>query len=194
VWIFLVPLIAKRLSNSEKGINLILQKSPELSISLSVPFNWNLFYFAALLYVIGNIIYFWKAPEVIKNYDNFKDFEEKDKSGFLIMNSVENFLDDHNEYNDYLNQVYYYFKWRHNIELPEPDEREELKNELMMRINDDRLSNLFAISASFIDRKRLPSRAFSTALYSFSVCLYGYVIIEQSVFVFTEFFSHYSFS
>ena len=49
LWIVFVPLVAKFFSKTESAVNFVLQKAPEpiITLSLGVPFSWNLFYFGS---------------------------------------------------------------------------------------------------------------------------------------------------
>jgi hypothetical protein len=64
VWLIIVPIIAK-----------FFVEIPitEDYIILELPFSWIIFYFSALAFVIGNILYL-RCPEIIKEYSSYRDF------------------------------------------------------------------------------------------------------------------------
>lgn len=191
LWFILVPIIAKILSNTEKGANFTLQSFPSLKITMAVPFSWNLFYFGSLAFVVAGVLYSWKAPNLIKKYKNFKDFLEKDSSGVAIVNEVEKNLETFKEKNTYFNNLYYYFdKEKNQTNELTSTEKESLKIKYMMNLSNDKMANLYAISIEYLDGKFLLSRVITTLLYFLSFSFYGYVILQQSIFVINEFIRH----
>jgi len=87
IYLVIVPLLAKLLSKLENPLKIILS-GIEYKFDLSLPFNWILFYFAALAFTIGYIIFFVRAPNIIKENINFSDFSDAKKnfnhlSGYL---------------------------------------------------------------------------------------------------------------
>lgn len=55
-----------------------------LTIDLHLPFNWILFYFAALFFTLGTIVYSLFAPNIFKEDQSFGDFEIKKKTNFHL--------------------------------------------------------------------------------------------------------------
>jgi|GEM_PF-4448005 len=41
----------------------------------AIPFSWHILYFSALFFTLGNIVYYFYAPSIIKENENFNDFE-----------------------------------------------------------------------------------------------------------------------
>ena len=68
-WMIITPITAKLLDNVEESV-----KIGELSITLSLPFSWTLFFFSATCFSFANLIFFWKCPEIIKKFENCKDY------------------------------------------------------------------------------------------------------------------------
>jgi len=191
LWIMLVPLIAKFLSHTETGINIILQQSPLLTLNLSVPFSWNLFYFGSLLFVLANVVYSMKAPKLIKRFNDFNGFMEKENSGVVVINSVEDSLETYEEKDRFIDHLHYHFHYCPDIEKPDSDQRISIRQKMMMNLNRDELANLFALSIEYLEKRKLYSRLIVSSLYFGSMALYGYVAIEQSIFVVKEFMRHH---
>lgn len=74
MWIFAVPLLVKAFEyiEDEKLIFQIFQQ--QLPISTTLPFSWSLFYFSALSLALGNMIYLFKCPKIIKEHPNYQSF------------------------------------------------------------------------------------------------------------------------
>ncbi len=66
VWVVVVPIVAKILS-SLKGYNII-------NFDFVLPFSWVLFYFSALSFLIGNILYNIFVPPIINENRSFSHF------------------------------------------------------------------------------------------------------------------------
>lgn len=83
IWMLVTPIVAKALSSVE-SINLSFLQTDQ-SISLSLPFSWQVFFFCALFFTVANIIYNMKCPRLISKYKNYADFESKDNSLYLVI-------------------------------------------------------------------------------------------------------------
>lgn len=74
MWIFAVPLLVKAFEyvEDEKLIFQIFQQ--QLPISTSLPFSWGMFYFSALFLALGNLIYLYKCPKIIKEHPTYQSY------------------------------------------------------------------------------------------------------------------------
>jgi len=55
--------------------NLVLRMFSEVfHVTFDLPFNWGVFYFAAVCFSIGGIIYSLRCPEIVKRYSAFPGF------------------------------------------------------------------------------------------------------------------------
>ncbi len=66
VWVVIVPIIAKVLSS--------LKEYQFINFDLVLPFSWVLFYFSALFFLIGNILYNIFVPPIINENRSFSHF------------------------------------------------------------------------------------------------------------------------
>ena len=71
IWLFLVPILAKALSNIN-SLTIPWLKNP---ITLSLPFSWSLFYISAIFFSIAGGIYAITCPTIIRKYENFSLFK-----------------------------------------------------------------------------------------------------------------------
>lgn len=80
-WVFIVPIIVEvfKLVN-EKEIQLTIFEY-QFNITLGLPFTWQIFFSASVLFMIGYFIYLYKAPSIIKDHNSWSDFEN---SGQLL--------------------------------------------------------------------------------------------------------------
>jgi len=79
MWIFAVPLLVKAFEyvEDEKLIFQIFQQ--QLPISTSLPFSWSMFYFSALFLALGNLIYLFKCPKIIKEHPTYQSYVNEGK-------------------------------------------------------------------------------------------------------------------
>jgi hypothetical protein len=79
MWIFVVPLLVKAFEyvEDEKLIFQIFQQ--KLPISTSLPFSWSMFYFSALFLALGNLIYLFKCPKIIKEHPTYQSYINEGK-------------------------------------------------------------------------------------------------------------------
>ncbi len=78
VWLILVPVAARIMAKFETPLYIpIADKTYILDISL--PFTWSIFFFSALFFTIGNILFIFFSPKIIKENDNYRDFEQAGK-------------------------------------------------------------------------------------------------------------------
>ncbi len=98
VWIFIVPVLAKALSRIEDPIKMMVFYQ-KFELHTSLPFSWWVFYFAAISFVLANLIFIWKCPKIVKDHNDFGDFLAK-KKGEAHLYYYATQLD--NQYNDFI--------------------------------------------------------------------------------------------
>ena len=78
VWLFIVPIFAKLFEHIRDTATIELF-SYSFTVSLALPFTWQVFYFSALCIVIANIIYQIFCPAIIKDHANYSHFKAEGK-------------------------------------------------------------------------------------------------------------------
>jgi len=73
IWLVIVPVTAKIFSKIENEIILTLN-GKEYILDLVLPFSWQMFFFSALFFVLGNLFYSMLSPKIIKEYRDFGHF------------------------------------------------------------------------------------------------------------------------
>ncbi|NQZ57716.1 MAG: hypothetical protein HRT88_09670 [Lentisphaeraceae bacterium] len=59
-----------------------------IKLSTSLPFSWQLFFIAACLFSVANIIYSISCPLIVKSYSNFTEFESQGKTRAQINQAI----------------------------------------------------------------------------------------------------------
>jgi hypothetical protein len=70
-WLAFTPTAATLLRHSNETVSI-----GGLTLSLSLPFSWVIFFFAALCFSLATTIYRLKCPELIKGFSNFSEVEK----------------------------------------------------------------------------------------------------------------------
>jgi hypothetical protein len=75
IWLVIVPVAAKLLSKIENELTITLGNQ-DIVLDMRLPFSWELFFFSALCFVVGNILYLMFCPAIIKDHTNYGNFKE----------------------------------------------------------------------------------------------------------------------
>lgn len=68
LWLILVPLAVKAL---EASPNPLVIPSIGVSLNLDLPFSWKIFYFSSVAFAVAGLIFDWRCPPLVKDYDGF---------------------------------------------------------------------------------------------------------------------------
>ncbi|WP_374088447.1 hypothetical protein [Methylomicrobium lacus] len=86
VWMLLTPIAAKLLGSVDHiSLGSI---APGVNVPLALPFSWKVFFYCSLCFAVGNLIYSLRAPEIIKRFRNYADFEEQEGSLYLLIEAT----------------------------------------------------------------------------------------------------------
>ncbi len=85
IYLVIVPVLAKIFSKIESPIEMSLG-GETMELMLVLPFSWKLFFFSALLFTIGSLLYNLMAPSIIKENKSFGEFLT-DKKNFSHIHS-----------------------------------------------------------------------------------------------------------
>ncbi len=84
IWLIIVPLAAKMFSALPE-VHTFKIFEANITVHFGLPFSWIIFYFMALFFAIGQFIYTVKCPEILKNYENFYDYEKSGSNDLLLL-------------------------------------------------------------------------------------------------------------
>ncbi len=74
IWLVIVPVSAKLFSKISDTITFSIGEF-QYQFDMVLPFSWVLFYFAALFFTIGNVLFVVFAPQIIKENEDYGGFE-----------------------------------------------------------------------------------------------------------------------
>lgn len=73
VWLIVVPVAAKFLSNAPETTTMTFFGAP-ISVDLTLPFSWKTFFLSALCFSIANSLFSVFAPQIVQQHNNHSDF------------------------------------------------------------------------------------------------------------------------
>jgi hypothetical protein len=87
IWLLIVPVTARLLSNMDEVVNLTIFES-QINFTTGLPFSWQLLFGSACFFTIANIIYSALCPEILRGYKNYSEFKEHGKTLLQINSSM----------------------------------------------------------------------------------------------------------
>ena len=77
-----------------------LQKFDLVKVIDSIPFSWHMFFYSSVFFTVGNILYHFFAPSIIKENKSFKQFSNESKNWDHIDQYAEELNIPFDEYKD----------------------------------------------------------------------------------------------
>lgn len=84
VWLFIVPIAAKFLSQLDDNVTLTIFQH-QFNVLLNLPFSWKMFYFGALCFSLSNVMYLARCYPIVKENRSYFDFEKNGKGKLQIV-------------------------------------------------------------------------------------------------------------
>lgn len=83
IWIIIVPITAKLFSKIDRDFSFLVN-NVVYTIDLHLPFSWKYFFLSSLFFVIANILFILRSPKIIKDFEDYGDFEKKGESSSYL--------------------------------------------------------------------------------------------------------------
>lgn len=81
VWLFFVPVIKKFLSKINEPFEFSFVGANRIyELDLQSPFSWDMFFYSALFFVMGNIVFVLAAPKLIKYFKDYGEYFGSNKN------------------------------------------------------------------------------------------------------------------
>ncbi len=87
-WLLAVPFLAKLLNQVNDTLDVTLFGA-SVTLTMDLPFSWQIFYFSAVFIVLGDIIFHNKCPDILKDHPSYSHFKNDGKSAMQIMQYAE---------------------------------------------------------------------------------------------------------
>ena len=104
IWLVIVPIIAK-IFYQMKSTNFSNELVNEFINTISLPFTWYIFFFSALSFTIGNLVYNFTCPLIIKENRDYGDFIIQGRNFFSLYHYAIPSKELSNKLNDKLKEV-----------------------------------------------------------------------------------------
>ena len=83
IWLAVVPITAKLFSKLEDTFQITIGEKLYV-FDLKLPFSWQLFFFSALCFVIGNLLFTLFAPKLVKEFNDYGQYDKAGKTFFQL--------------------------------------------------------------------------------------------------------------
>lgn len=94
IWMVLVPILAHTLEHVLSPVKVNVFGAEHL-FNLTLPFSWYLFYFSALAFACGSLLYRIYCPAIISEFSNFREYMDSGGEGFRLVEEIESTLPMH---------------------------------------------------------------------------------------------------
>lgn len=91
IWMVVVPILARTLEHVVSPVTINVFGAKHL-LNLTLPFSWYLFYFSALSFACGSLLYRIYCPAIISEFANFREYKDSGGEGFRLVEEIENTL------------------------------------------------------------------------------------------------------
>ena len=78
IWLVLVPIAAKATAKID-GLKNLMIFGEEFVVEVGLPFSWEVFYFSAWAFVLGNVLVIWKCPKIVLENADYASFKAQGK-------------------------------------------------------------------------------------------------------------------
>lgn len=78
MWLFIVPILVKALSEVPSDVNFLVA-GQIIPIKMELPFSFFCFYLSAFFFVLSNLLFQTKCPQLIKDHSSWRSFAEHGK-------------------------------------------------------------------------------------------------------------------
>lgn len=183
IWFVVIPLAAKALESMEGSIGLGFFEPP-LLISMTLPFSLKALYLATLFFTAANIFYMIFCPQIIKSYNSYSDFNEKEGSFEALKQMYESLLEKSNaEYTNTLISDFLGHVKIHGYNKNDSSLTERQKFDLC-KLDEGQLPEAFSNIKGAFDIESRRMQAWVSLLYLCGFLCLGYLLYENIIYVF----------
>jgi hypothetical protein len=179
-WIIVVPILAKLLQNLTSPVQVSILGSTPV-VNLSLPFSWYCFYFAAIAFALGSILYSMYCPLIIANFANFREYTDSGGEGFRLASEIrkavpEGMIHDSPIWKAYLLAA-------DSIDIDEAIEPHFQVSIGLRKIPITRLASVFYTIRSVVNHSHLGAARMTAFLFGSGFILLGIVLLQNINFV-----------
>ncbi|AUY37010.1 hypothetical protein [Pseudomonas sp. PONIH3] len=89
IWLFIVPILVKALSEVPLDLNFQIA-GQAIPIKMELPFSFFCFYLSAFFFVLSNLIFNFRCPQLVKDHSSWRSYAEHGKGMEHLSNYVDN--------------------------------------------------------------------------------------------------------
>ena len=183
IFLAVVPIISRVFATLPEKV-LLTQFHPPIELHLSLPFSWKLLYIAAILLILGHLIYFFFAPKIITMFEDFSAFRTSGRGSPYLFSLLHNQLPERqNEETptDFYRRVYMQETFR--FSFPDsPSSSAQFANELALSPSCPDLSPIsFWFAYDYCSYQAPAARAVCLVLFGLGLVAVGWVFIQNVI-------------
>jgi len=185
LWFLLVPISARLLSSIDSVVNLRVFGTP-FTITLGLPFSWEILFFGSLFVSAANLIFVVLCPQFVRDFEQYPEYTN---SGRTVYNLAFSAIDviDRTPAKARKQTVAYY---RDLAQIPshlasDLERREPARQafELRHQIPIERAADVFWFVHDSYDEQRRVARFLCTAFYGVGLCCIAFVAAQNVLYV-----------
>ncbi len=177
VWALIVPISAKLLEGVQ-GVVTVELFGHKFPIHLTLPFSWKVLFFAAMLFLLANIVFTVFCPVLIKETESYSDFANQQRSGYELEVQFRELAKAGLLSDGIRDQWLNWFSHR-QVTLPSQQLSEGFSSE-----NEGRaFTEVYAITVKALAETKKTARIFASLFYLCGGVLTTIIIIQNIIFV-----------
>ncbi|GBO56804.1 hypothetical protein APA_5139 [Pseudanabaena sp. lw0831] len=178
IWAIVVPISAKLLERVQ-GVVTVELFGHKFPINLTLPFSWKVLFFAAIFFLLANIIFAIWCPKLIKETETYREFADQQRSIYELEVQFKGLEKAGLLSGDTIPQWLNWFSSHRQVTLSKRDDINGVSIE-----NEGReLKEIYQIIVESLAKKNTPARLFASLFYFFGVALTAIIIIQNIMFV-----------
>lgn len=208
-WFAFVPIAARVFDQLDSLLTFKLFGA-QISMNTHLPFSWEMFFYAAVAFSVGGLIYNLRCPSIISKYDSLGDFRDEGKQarmlpaefvknassadGALCYEFLRRFTsrqlppvslsDDGDDYWNAMSEALIGSSTKKGRVPHSYFARQACLNAISeVEVRSEQEGEIFFFIRDHCDRLRLPSRILCTVSYTVGLILVGTVALQQFIFV-----------
>ncbi|MEM7611098.1 MAG: hypothetical protein AAF270_05435 [Pseudomonadota bacterium] len=171
IWLFLVPILVKFTNRIEDLISVTIFDY-SFEIATGVPFSWQLFYFSAVGFVLGNLLVLIFCPRVIAENESYSSFVDQKKGRAHLYHYFNDIGDSGAKFSV----------------LWDSDSLRSLPEEEKIRATEERKASVFWTIFNDAEVVRRHARVAAASFYAVAFGLIAFVLIQNLFFVLEQIF------
>ncbi|MFM9888103.1 MAG: hypothetical protein ACKVQT_34190 [Burkholderiales bacterium] len=178
-WTLAVPITAKLLEHVEDVVTVRFFDA-SLNLHLTLPFSWKVLFFAAISFLIANVIFGLLCPQLIKETSSYRDFAAQRRSAIELQAAIRKLLDVNLLKEEEEAMIWFNWlgaRWRNVVSAGAP-------TTVFTKEGDDQtFPEAYTIVIHGLAQTKESARLAASIFYGCGLILLGIIVVENVIFV-----------